>query len=181
MPGGRPKGTRTSPEGRARMSAAHIGLVKTPEWKSRITASLNGRTLSAEHRQHLSEARRGLPMSKPRSLEHTEKLSGRNHWNWRGGISGNGVAEDFINWKRWKRAVHRRDNRTCQICGATGLRGMNLQADHILPKRDYPELRWSIDNGRTLCQSCHLGVTGVYLKKLLRDRGTSERRAANRI
>lgn len=52
----------------------------------------------------------------------------------------------------WTKAIFERDNYTCQICGEKGGR---LNADHIKPYALFPELRWDIDNGRTLCESCH--------------------------
>lgn len=52
----------------------------------------------------------------------------------------------------WARAVISRDNATCQRCGATDI---ELHAHHIKPYADYPELRWDLDNGETLCCICH--------------------------
>jgi len=53
--------------------------------------------------------------------------------------------------QRWRREVYRRDNNTCQHCGAT----VGLHAHHILSYNEYPELRFDIDNGITLCTVCH--------------------------
>lgn len=52
----------------------------------------------------------------------------------------------------WTKQVFERDNYICQICGQ---RGGKLQADHIKSYRNFPELRWELSNGRTLCESCH--------------------------
>lgn len=52
----------------------------------------------------------------------------------------------------WRKAVLKRDNYTCQICGISGVK---MQADHIKMFAIYPEFRFDIDNGRTLCKSCH--------------------------
>ena len=53
---------------------------------------------------------------------------------------------------RWRKAVFERDNWTCQACN---VRGGTLNADHIKPFYLFPELRFSLDNGRTLCVACH--------------------------
>lgn len=57
----------------------------------------------------------------------------------------------------WRRAVFERDNYTCQECGARNGRGkaVILNADHIKPFAYYPELRFDLANGRTLCVECH--------------------------
>lgn len=56
-------------------------------------------------------------------------------------------------YKQWRKAVFERDMYTCQLCHK---KGGYLEADHIKPWAKYPELRYLIENGRTLCRPCHL-------------------------
>jgi 5-methylcytosine-specific restriction endonuclease McrA len=65
-----------------------------------------------------------------------------------------GSAKD----RDWRSAVFLRDNYTCQICGTEGGK---LQSHHIESWKTHPELRWDINNGQTLCLTCHKG-TGSY-------------------
>ena len=67
-------------------------------------------------------------------------------------------------YQLWRIAVFTRDNWTCIWCGQ---RGGELNADHIKRFADYPGLRFDINNGRTLCLSCHVktGTFGRYDKK----------------
>ena len=58
--------------------------------------------------------------------------------------------------KTTQKLVFQRDDYTCQICL---VRGGNLQVDHIKRWADYPELRFELDNCRTLCMGCHYFVT----------------------
>lgn len=64
---------------------------------------------------------------------------------------------DTIDYTNWRLAVLKRDNFTCQICGARGKKGFRpiLHADHIKPFSIYPELRTMLSNGRTICIDCH--------------------------
>ena len=48
-----------------------------------------------------------------------------------------------------------RDNHKCVLCGEGG----DLQIDHIQSWADYVELRFNIENCRTLCIWCHYKVT----------------------
>jgi hypothetical protein len=52
----------------------------------------------------------------------------------------------------WRKAVYERDKHTCQKCGE---RGGRLNAHHIKPYAIYVDLRYSVPNGITLCESCH--------------------------
>lgn len=56
-------------------------------------------------------------------------------------------------YKQWRYDVFVRDKFTCQKCGDN--RGGNLCAHHIKPFADFPELRFELNNGLTLCTSCH--------------------------
>ena len=55
--------------------------------------------------------------------------------------------------KKWREAIFKRDDYTCQFCGK---RGGYLEADHIKPWALFPELRTVLSNGRTLCRPCHM-------------------------
>lgn len=52
---------------------------------------------------------------------------------------------------QWRQAVFLRDGYKCTQCPSVSM----LEADHILPKAMFQELKYSIENGRTLCNECH--------------------------
>jgi len=63
-------------------------------------------------------------------------------------------------YKEWRKEVFQRDDYMCQICGE---RGGHLHADHIQPFAVFYESRFDLDNGRTLCVTCHK-LTPTYGK-----------------
>ena len=78
---------------------------------------------------------------------------GENNCNWKGGITPiNMKIRGSKEYKLWRTAVFERDDYTCIWCGQVG---GELNADHIKPFSLFPELRFAIDNGRTLCEPCH--------------------------
>ena len=92
------------------------------------------------------------------------KTTGKNHHLWKGGITPiNKIIRKSIEYKLWRKAVFERDNYTCQECK---IRGSILNPHHIKPFSLYPELRFAIDNGQTLCVECHK-KTDTYGFKLL--------------
>lgn len=90
---------------------------------------------------------------RPLTEEHRLKLSGENANNWQGGISSkNEIERKKVEYRLWRIAVFTRDNYTCQKCGKKG----DMHAHHIKSFSQYSELRYAIDNGQTLCTTCHL-------------------------
>lgn len=82
------------------------------------------------------------------------QYSGEKHWNWKGGVSEEYMKiRQSVEYKIWRDSVFKRDSYTCVWCGDD--RGGNLEADHIKPFAFFPDLRLSLDNGRTLCIDCH--------------------------
>lgn len=80
-------------------------------------------------------------------------IMGSNHWNWKGGITSTQIKiRNSFEMREWRKAVFERDDYTCQVCG---IRGAYLHADHIKPFYLFPELRFELLNGRTLCAPCH--------------------------
>jgi 5-methylcytosine-specific restriction endonuclease McrA len=57
----------------------------------------------------------------------------------------------------WRKAIYERDNYTCQDCKARGGKGnpVELHPHHIKPFATYPDHRFDIANGVTLCANCH--------------------------
>jgi len=72
----------------------------------------------------------------------------------------NTLARRTVEYKQWRAAVFKRDNYTCQDCGDKFYKGCGRQIElhphHIKPFAAYPDLRYDIDNGITLCKDCHL-------------------------
>lgn len=108
----------------------------TKEHRKKISLAGIGRVASKETRRKLSIANLGYKCK-----------------FWKGGISKvNERIRKSVEYKLWREAVFERDNYTCKFCGE---RGGKLNADHIKPFALFPELRFAIDNGRTLCVECH--------------------------
>ena len=72
-----------------------------------------------------------------------------------GGISSkNSKIRNSEEYKKWRLSVFARDEYTCVLCDASGSERY-LNADHIKSFADFPELRFDVNNGRTLCEDCH--------------------------
>lgn len=89
---------------------------------------------------------------KKHTEETRDKMRGAKNGNWRNGASRiNDLIRKSKEYLEWKAQVFIRDNRLCIVCGS----GDKIEADHIKPFSTYPELRFDVNNGRTLCNNCH--------------------------
>ena len=145
---------------------------KSPESLLKLSISLKGRRHSKETKRKMSVAKKGKQRNWKFSLETRKKLSeakkGENNPNY---INGNSRKFDkairqTLPYKIWRESIFERDKYTCQVCGKIGEK---LNADHIeafsylLKKHGVNDIQsaiicsdlWDINNGRTLCLSCH--------------------------
>lgn len=129
------KGKKRSEETRKKMSIAQKGRKRTPEQNEKNRQA----RLRNPNRYWLDKKR--------------PDMTGNKHFAWKDGATPkNQQIRTSLEYKIWRRSVFERDNYTCVWCG---IRGGVLNADHIKPFAYFPELRFAIDNGRTLCVRCH--------------------------
>jgi 5-methylcytosine-specific restriction endonuclease McrA len=102
--------------------------------------------------------------STPRKRSHQERRSSPE------ALARRAESQRFYNsgaWRRTRDAVRKRDG-ACLMCGSRH----RLTVDHIVPRRDAPELAFEPSNLRTLCASCHGkkdGARSRETKKISRD------------
>lgn len=143
----RGKYTRTE-NTRKKMSVARMGM----------PSPRKGVHLSDATKQKVREARLGKKFSTEArlkmSISQKRRVKEGRHHLWKGGITPlNMKIRHSVEYKLWRESVFARDKYTCIWCKDD--KGGNLEADHIKPFSLFPELRFAIDNGRTLCKPCH--------------------------
>lgn len=78
---------------------------------------------------------------------------GEKNAGWKGGKSPeNKRIRRSSAFFKWRKSVFERDNYTCQECK---VRGGTLHPHHIKQFAYFPELRFDVNNGLTLCKECH--------------------------
>jgi len=165
---------------RQKMRIAKLGKPHTEETKAKMKGRIpwNKGKKCPEIKKHLArfqfkkgfipwnKDKSGLQVAWNKGKKHIAIIGERNP-NWKGGVTSiNEKIRKSLEYKLWRTAVFERDNYTCIWCGARSGKGkvVYLEADHIKPFSLYPELRFAIDNGRTLCRECHK-TTDTYMVK----------------
>lgn len=177
-----------------KISIATKGKKRSPSGCVNIGLAKKGRKLSNEHKEKIRLSHLGKKIPKlqgrisplkgiPRSLETKYKISinrkgkmtGDSNPNWikdRTKLAKRQERNDTA-YKEWRMNVWKRDNFKCKMenddCDGS------IIAHHILPWRDYVELRYNINNGITLCHFHHPrkrieeANLSLYFKKLVEN------------
>jgi 5-methylcytosine-specific restriction endonuclease McrA len=147
--------------------ARELGLKKDPAYRREVQRqNATGRVMSQASRKKLREKALGRKISDEtkRKILDTKRKNGtlpkgKRHYRWKGGRSW----ERFKNpeYIGWRNAVLERDGYVCQHCGRQCKRyERGLAAHHIKPYAEFPDLRYQIANGLTLCRQCHMSLHG---------------------
>jgi len=151
-------GRKHSEATKEKMREKATGRKHNEETKEKLRQGRIGMKHTEETKKKMSEQRGGENNAfygKKHTMETQERLSayrGELKGNWKGGITPIRKKErSTFEYQNWRKAVKERDEYKCLRCGSED----NLEADHIKSFAYHPELRFDIENGRTLCRDCH--------------------------
>lgn len=155
------KCTDDSPRTKETRTKQRIIKIGKPSWnKGKHLSEAHKKALRKKHKPLSIETRKKMSLyRKGRKLPLLWRINislgqkGSKGSNWQGGLTP--IYETIrhsMEYREWRRKVYERDNYTCIECNK---RGGKLNADHIQPFSIFPELRFEISNGRTLCVPCH--------------------------
>ena len=137
---------------RERMRRAKLGKPRSPNNKGR----------TGQTHPHTEETKRKI----------SRAMLGENNHNWQGGVNTlNHRIRQLAQYKTWRYNVYYRDDWTCQKCNK---RGCRLEPHHIISLSSIIKNQkitsieeaincieiWNVDNGLTLCLSCHIETDG---------------------
>lgn len=78
-------------------------------------------------------------------------FTGENNPKWKGGIPRE-QRDELLEYREWRKAVHKRYGWKCGMCK---FKGKKIVVHHIRVWEHFPEERFLVDNGITLCRGCH--------------------------
>lgn len=139
-------GKKHSPATIEKMRLKKIGKVMPIGTGEKIRKHHTGKKHSIKWNENISNSHKGV--ARP-------YFYGEKNPAWKGGITPiNFKIRKSLEYKSWRESVFKRDNYTCRLCFKPK-RGGDLHADHIKPFGFFKKLRFDVNNGRTLCISCH--------------------------
>jgi predicted restriction endonuclease len=121
---------------------------------SDITKNKISKTITGYKYQPTRRTNAGFKHTEEHKQRMVERFTGDKNPAWKGGVKPLALKiRHSREMQEWRMQVFGRDNFTCQVCG---VRGVYLEAHHIKPFADFPELRFDISNGITYCRPCHI-------------------------
>jgi 5-methylcytosine-specific restriction endonuclease McrA len=149
---GRPFGYKHSEETKRKMGAARIALRLKCNCDNCGAAISRKKSAIENHKRHFCAP-------KCYYQHRAEKLPPEEQQRWRGGISGElQIGRTAKRYRRVREAVLERDKYTCTSCGGA----KKLEVHHIKKWVAHPDLRYDMNNMKTLCKQCHLKIEGIY-------------------
>lgn len=131
-------------KGSKSMTSFKKGSVPWNKGKPGYSSTKKGKKASLETRKNMSIAMK---------IRFSDKT---HHPRWkkdRTGVDLNKDRQKNPEIRVWRKAVFTRDNFRCRIGGEKC--SYYIEAHHILSWREYPELRFDVNNGITLCKKHH--------------------------
>lgn len=138
-------------DSRRKQASEKMFETMTPELRKRINATMQ----TPEYREKQS-------ISKLGSKNGMYGVTGSQHPQW----NPNRTHDQRVKERkttldsRWRKTVLKRDNFICQCCGYD--KGHILVAHHLNSYDTHEEDRYSVDNGITLCETCHKAFHRLY-------------------
>lgn len=137
------------------------------ETKEKLRIINTGKILSEDVKKKISLSLKGhkawnknVPMSIEAKIKQRLSHLGSKNYNWKGGVDlFNSRVRKSLYYKLWHKICLERDWFTCQKCRQMG---KELHVHHINNFSDFPEIRFAIDNGITLCDKCHREFHKLY-------------------
>lgn len=122
------------------------------------TDSMKGIPKGIEHRKNISKNHKRYWANHKMTSEHKEKSTRHFFGNKYAYKDGSTPEQKRIRNSRemllWKKLIYARDGYRCVICSSN----KEINAHHIKSFAKYPEYRFALSNGITLCHICHKEV-----------------------
>lgn len=158
------KGKHFSPEVIEKMRIAQKGKIP---WNKGLVGSCSGNKNAFFGRRHTEESKQKMRDSAARKFSSMTEEQRKNYGQgWKGkfgpahirykidrsSLKKKELRNDPAYWG-WRRDVNRRDDYKCRISNIDC--NGRIEVHHILSWREFPELRYNVNNGITLCQFHH--------------------------
>ena len=144
------KGIKRYPNGNSPLK----GKKRPIEIGKKISQIKKGHSVSKETRLKISKSLVGFRHSEETKIKFRNSRGGNKNWNYIEDrnllVRRNRSDPESIEWRR---KVYTRDNFKCRMSNSDC--DGEIQAHHILPWRDFVELRYEVNNGITLCRAHH--------------------------
>lgn len=164
------KGSKHTKESRENLRTSHLGHIHSEEHKRKIGLASKGRmpvnieqlkiiNLGRKHTEEQNRNHAKVMTGRISVLKGKKRpnLSGINNYRW---IKDRTKLKRYADAARdrrssayrfWSQSIKNRDGWKCKMCDSKE----HLIAHHILGYKNYPELRYDINNGITLCHAHH--------------------------